>query len=178
MTKRNNYEKTFIFVILLAVAVSCFSQPKDSLRLRHEVSFGIGTPSFMDLAVVIGSMGDYRPWWQFQGQYLYNVNRHIGVGGLLIPHIYKQKHGKGNEVLFTISPVVRCYWFNKENFGMYSKLGAGVVGTIIESDKKVIPMINLTPIAMEFGEGKCRGYVELLCIGSLGLFNGGVKLNL
>ena len=163
-----------MIVILLSVSSLCIAQEKDSLMLRQEVSIGIGTPSIVDLIVTIGTWGDYNPGPELHLQYLYNVNKCIGLGAMGVFEYYGRPHGGNHGAFMTINPVARFYWFNKQHFAMYSKLGAGIlVG--IEDKIEAIPMINIVPIGMEFGNKKWRGFTEIIPIGTIGVFNGGIK---
>lgn len=80
-------------------------------------------------------------------------------------------------VRLAIVPTFRAYWFNKKHFGMYSKLGAGILVTVGENcnldDSRVHFTCYGAPIAMEAGNHFVRGYLEL----SLGL-ESGVKFNI
>lgn len=80
-------------------------------------------------------------------------------------------------VRLAIVPSVRLYWFNNEAFGMYSKIGAGMLFTIGDRCTRDKSRLNFAfygaPIGMEGGNDKVRGYLEI----SLGL-EAGVKINL
>ena len=169
----------YIFGILICGLMSCetlkiFAQEKDSLALRREVSFGFGTVSFVDFVATIGTFGDYSPGPELHFQYLYNVNKHIGLGVLSIFELFEKSHEGDHGVLVTINPVARFYWFNNKHFAMYSKIGVGVLAGI-EDNVKPIPVFNVVPIGMEFGNRKWRGFTEIFPIGTLGILNGGVK---
>lgn len=80
-------------------------------------------------------------------------------------------------VRLAIVPSVRLYWFNNKAFGMYSKLGAGMLFTIgdkCSSDNRRVHFAFYgAPIGMEGGNDVVRGYLEI----SLGL-EAGIKINL
>lgn len=173
---RTDSIRLYIIVILLSVASLCSSQEKDSLMLRQEVSIGIGTPSFFDLLAKITTWGDYKPGPEAHLQYLYNVNKCVGLGAMSVFEYYEAHRSNEHGVLITFNPVARFYWFNKQNFAMYSKIGAGVcVGIVIEDEVETIPMINILPVGIEFGGRKWRGFTEIFPIGTVGVFNGGIK---
>ena len=80
--------------------------------------------------------------------------------------------------------VSSCCWAQEKDslllchevsFGVgYSKVGAGtLVG--IEDKVEAVPMFNISPVGIEFGNKKWRGFTELLPMGTLGVFNGGIK---
>ena len=158
--------------VFIYVMTPCNAQPKDSLKLNHEVSLGIGTLSVMDAFAV-------SPRVEIHGQYLYNINKCIGLGALAVFESYKTdegwlSYGSNNGFHLTLNPAARFYWFNKKHFAMYSKLGAGVsIGG--EQEIHIIPMINISAIALEFGGRQWRVFTELFPIGTLGMLNLGVK---
>lgn len=165
---------TRMLIILLAVVFlmppssqAWAKHENDSLpRLRHDVSLGIGAPGLYPLrGSVYFTWGDPDPTYvkdsessqllpAFYGQYLYNVNRYIGLGAMLCytnsgrknhsdyyqdvrssesPYgisSKKEKYGYADESyrfnIIAIEPVFRVYWFNRAHVAMYSKVGIGV----------------------------------------------------
>ena len=189
-------------LLVLCVITSVFAVAQNkglSQRImRHEVTLGLGWGSLMQDGRSVWSFydddGHNFPMGNLHLQYLYNVNRHIGFGGLLdlacgyrevreVHYSYDEKdrviggHSKGVKKYtewFTLSPAARFYWFNNKNFAMYSRVGVGVVFGVGQ-DNGIAVMPNLSPISMEFGGPRRRFCTELLAIGSYGLLNGGLK---
>ncbi len=148
------------------------AQEQGTFSLHHEVAFGFGIPSGIDMLATIASQGDYSPGPEIHAQYLYNVSKHVGLGALGIFVYYSDKSSHG--ALFTINPTARFYWFNHKHFAMYSKVGAGVLFGF-EDGVEAIPMINVSLVGMEFGGKKWRGFTELIPIGTMGFLNIGLK---
>ena len=162
-----NFLRLHIIIILLISTSLCYSQEKDSLRLRQEFSVGIGAKSLADAMIMVGTFGKHDPGPELHLQYLYNVNKCIGLGALAV-----FEYSNCNS-LATFNAVARFYWFNKRRFAMYSKLGAGICLGI--EDEEIIPMINLMPIGIEVGDSKWRFFTEILPLGTIGILNGGIK---
>lgn len=161
--------------MLFCGIINSSAQEKDTLTLRNEVSFGIGASSAFGTLVRAVSLGDHSIGFVVHGQYLYNINKRIGLGVLGVFEYFgasdgRHKHG----ALFSINPTARFYWFNHKHFAMYSKVGVGVL-LGLENKVDAIPMINVSLVGMEFGGGKWRGFTELLPIGTMGILNIGLK---
>ena len=115
-------------------------------RLKHEVMLGYGRGTLVNVRDY--SDGDnVFDMGNIHLQYLYNVNRHIGLGVLVdYSHSYIStrevcfdydeknrfvgghlKDVKNGTKWFTISPTARFYWFNSKHFAMYTRIGAGLL---------------------------------------------------
>ena len=155
-------------------SLSCYGQEKDSLLLRHEISVGVGTASMVDLMAAIGTSGNYKSSLEIHGQYLYNLNKHVGLGGLLVYEHFGYNKRKGHGELISIMPTSRFYWFNNEWFAIYSKVGAGLLVDI--EDKVYLGFaFNVTPAALEFGWRNFRVFSEVFPVSPVGILNIGVK---
>mgnify|MGYP002868847043 CR=1 FL=1 len=181
----------------LLMGVSAYAQNGDdrSKRIRHEISLGCGYGQLMSL----GTWADRDDEWQAPSlhlQYLYNVNRHIGIGFMmdyarsswsktskeLVSRYDDQdrfigayiKETKEHTTWLTFSPTVRIYWFNRDYFAMYSRMSLGIL-TANGHDSITCVMPTFSPISMEWGSRQLRFFTEILSVGSLGLINGGLK---
>ena len=150
------------------------------------------TPSKSEVAVGIGPSGLYQtvhfttPYLSFSnsecplvyGQYLYNVSKHVGLGGLMSFACTRKNYMDARDSYISLSPTACFYWFRRKLFGMYSKVGLGVV-FIIGDNFETGPEFFVSPICIDFGRMRWRGFVELLSVGlSYPLFaNVGIKHN-
>ncbi len=160
--------------MLLWGAINGSAQEQDTSSLRHEVAFGFGIPSGIDMLATIASGGDYSPGPEIHAQYLYNVSKHVGLGVLGVFEYYRTSDKSSHGTLLSINPTARFYWFNHKHFAMYSKVGAGVLFGF-EDGVEAIPMINVSLVGMEFGGKRWRGFTELFPIGTMGFLNIGIK---
>lgn len=140
-------------------------------------------PSF---DTVIESKGG---WGYVNLGYSYQINKTIGVGitgGYMIGGIkMKLKDSTGSITaaecnIFTIMNTGKFNWFRKPVFGMYSKVGLGVMiipGQLMEDQllKKtfVLPTGHLSAVGMEVGKGFC-GFLEL-GVGFQGIVQAGIR---
>lgn len=139
----------------------------------------------------------------FSLEYYRYLTPHVAVGGMVDwDHCmcqFKAKNGKDEEgnpeykpsnkkymEFVSILPAAKFPWFNRNHFGMYSKLAAGCA-LIFNSERtpegaKVTPedvfdatfSFQVNPIGMEFGGTNVRGFMELGW-GMQGLIMGGIK---
>ena len=128
-------------------------------------------------------------WGYINLGYSYQFNKTFGLGisgGYMIGGIkmnLKDETGsitaaEGN--LFTIMNTGKFMWFRKPVFGMYSKVGLGVMifpGKLMEDQlmKKtfVLPTGQLSAVGMEVGNGFC-GFLEL-GVGFQGIVQAGIR---
>ena len=184
------------FAFLFFCIVLC--QSLWAQKYKHEVSIGIGNgnTNYIRWESASGEKDKNWPIYPIHLQYLYNVNKHIGVGALLdFDYCYEQTYlpvEKYNEEgrfigsdlreqklgtgWFSISPVARFYWFNTKYFAMYSRVGLGITLSIGQESNLVFQP-NVSPISMEIGGTRMRAYAELLSIGTLGIVNAGFKFS-
>lgn len=163
-------------------------------RLKHEVTLGYGLGTVVSFNDYSDDDNEFTKG-NIHLQYLYNVNRHIGLGVFVdyshscIPKRevcfdYDEKNRfigghlmdvKNETEWFTLSPTARFYWFNNKHFAMYTRVGMGLLLSAGYDKRKRRIMPNLSPISLEFGGPKLRFCTELLAIGSYGVLNGGLK---
>ena len=182
-----------ILAILLSIllSISLYSQPKNEISVEYGqftvtqfaytmggvlgVAFSLGHFNFEN-TLFLGSIGV---------GYDHYVNNWFGFGGNIYidyatsdtyttnsdgEKVYGDKFNLG---VISIMPNCKFRWFNKEHFGMYSKLGAGV-GIGFPNQDGVIPVFQVSPVCLEFGNQKIRGITEI-GLGMQGIINIGIK---
>ena len=119
-------------------------------------------------------------------EYTHYINDTFGFGGSVTGDFMtadkysgkdenRQYSGKFNMAYCSVMPHAKAYWFNNPHFGMYSKLAAGVGGTIQnDGDPSVTFAFQLSPVSMDFGGDAFRGYLEL-GFGMQGIVTLGIK---
>ncbi len=134
----------------------------------------------------------------FTVQYLYSLSEHVSVGAGLT---YQQSQGVQSLVdnmaasmgdptavattpyvfagkYITLLPTAKFYWFNREHFGMYTRLGIGgtyrMESTNGVSDNSFMVNGQLSPVCVEFGGEHFRGFLEE-GLGANGSAFGGLK---
>ena len=115
-------------------------------------------------------------------QYLYSLKRTIKLGGTFC---YESTWGEWNDgdqyhVHYpAIMATSKFIWFNRQHFGMYSKLSLGLMMAINSKneDKPILmPTGQASSVCMEFGGQSLRGFLET-GFGHQGLFNFGMKFS-
>ena len=116
----------------------------------------------------------------FSFQYLYSLNRTIKLGGTVCYESTWGEWSDGSRYIIhypAIMATSKFIWFNREHFGMYSKVSLGLMLLLdgVNEDKP-IPMFagQVSSVCMEFGGKALRGFLETGC-GNQGLLNFGVK---
>ena len=175
-------------------------------NLHHELSLSYGLGSIAQLGDGIGegialifSDKEYDDGFilgPITAEYFYHFNNpRLAIGGsvsyskwdsdVLIRNSH-EKVGETKRNFFSIMPSFKCYWVNKNHFGLYSKAAAGV-GFLTNKSKnieenKVVKeneesgtyfMFQASFIGAEFGS-KFRGFVEL-GVGDQGFALAGIR---
>lgn len=143
---------------------------------------------------------DYLTEFGLSFVYLRNLNKHFAFGPeLKIDWSYGRLEMNHNHVGDMIQgniaamAVGRYYWLNGEHFGLYSKLGLGleakskkivlkddfqkrqnVKDEDLEGETKAGLAVDVTPVGVDFGGKRLRGFVETN-IGNAFTLTGGVK---
>lgn len=93
------------------------------------------------------------------------------------------KTSQSRSSFISFMPSVKCQWFNRPHFGMYSRLALGVTcdinGTknsegVVTSKPSAMFALQANPICMEFGSPVVRGFIEA-GFGTQGIIMGGLK---
>ena len=193
--------KKMIMTVAVAImtAMSANAQNED---LRHELSLSYGVGSAAQFGAGIGEgiglifsnteYDDRAIIGPIAAEYYYHFNNpKWAIGGILsyckwdsdrINKSSREKESEVNRNFFSVMPSVKYYWINKNSFGLYSKLGAGI-GFLSRTDKDQTNaeksdngcyfMFQLSVLGAEFG-GKFRGFAEL-GIGDQGLLQAGIR---
>lgn len=175
-------------------------------NLHHELSLSYGLGSIAQLGDGIGegialifSDKEYDDGFilgPITAEYFYHFNNpRLAIGGsfsyskwdsdVLIRNSH-EKVGETKRNFFSIMPSFKCYWVNKNHFGLYSKVAAGV-GFLTNKSKnieenKVVKeneesgtyfMFQASFIGAEFGS-KFRGFAEL-GVGDQGFALAGIR---
>ena len=191
--------------LLIISSFVCLAQTDES---RHEISVSYGyftLPQAVDLigagaetvlgGLLVGIVDVIAPGDQeypkridnggtggFSLQYLYSLNRTIKLGGTVCYESTWGEWNNGSDYIVhypAIMATSKFIWFNREHFGMYSKLSLGMMLILDgKNEDKPIPMIaaQASSVCMEFGGKALRGFLET-GLGNQGLFNFGVKFS-
>ena len=193
------------FALLIISSYVCLAQTDES---RHEISVSYGTITLPQAVDYIGAGGAELFGGFFVGmadvilpgdatypkrinnggtggfsfQYLYSLNRTIKLGGTVCYENTWGEWNNGSDYIVhypAIMATSKFTWFNREHFGMYSKLSLGMMLLIDgKNEDKPIPMLaaQASTICMEFGGKSLRGFLETGW-GNQGLLNLGVKFS-
>ena len=194
------------FLVMVAAAMmATMSVNAQSDEPKHEigVSYGLGASAVIDLfgpklsnAIFDSASGcDTENDTQIGTigvEYFYHLNNpRLAVGGILAFAHYgedvvykKDKVGERTRNYFTAMPAVKYDWVHKDNFAIYSKLGAGVMflsdkQTETNKDKSetnsdIFFMWQASLLGIEAGSKNFRGFCEV-GIGEQGIILAGVK---
>ena len=196
-----------IKILMVAVAfMTAWNVNAQNENLHHELSLSYGLGSIAQLGDGIGegialifSDKEYDDGFilgPITAEYFYHFNNpRLAIGGsfsyskwdsdVLIRNS-QEKVGETKRNFFSIMPSFKCYWVNKNHFGLYSKVAAGV-GFLTNKSKnieenKVVKeneesgtyfMFQASFIGAEFGS-KFRGFVEL-GVGDQGFALAGIR---
>ena len=196
-----------IKILMVAVAfMTAWNVNAQNENLHHELSLSYGLGSIAQLGDGIGegialifSDKEYDDGFilgPITAEYFYHFNNpRLAIGGsvsyskwdsdVLIRNSH-EKVGETKRNFFSIMPSFKCYWVNKNHFGLYSKVAAGV-GFLTNKSKnieenKVVKeneesgtyfMFQASFIGAEFGS-KFRGFVEL-GVGDQGFALAGIR---
>jgi hypothetical protein len=191
-------------VLLIISSFVCLAQTDES---RHEISVSYGhftLPQAIDFigagggevlgGLLVGIVDVMAPGEQeypkridnggtgaLSFQYLYSLNRTIKLGGTVCYESTWGEWNDGNDYIVhypAIMATSKFMWFNREHFGMYSKLSLGMMLLLDgKNEDKPIPMLagQASSVCMEFGGKTIRGFLETGW-GNQGLLNFGVRI--
>ena len=195
------------FLAMVAVALmAAVSVNAQSDEPKHEigVSYGLGASAIIDVfgPKLSNAIFDSASGCDSEGdvqigtigvEYFYHLNNpRLAVGGILaFAHFGEDvvergggKVGDRTRNYFTVMPAVKYDWVHKDNFALYSKLGAGVM---MLSDKQTDTQTNKSEtnsdlffmwqaslLGIEAGSKNFRGFCEV-GIGEQGIILAGVK---
>lgn len=193
-----------IKILMVAVAfMTAWNVNAQNENLHHELSLSYGVGSIAQVGDGIGegialifSDKEYDDGFilgPITAEYFYHFNNpRLAIGGsfsyskwdsdVLIRNSH-EKVGETKRNFFSIMPSFKCYWVNKNHFGLYSKVAAGV-GFLKNKSKNfelnkendetnTYFMFQASFIGAEFGS-KFRGFVEL-GVGDQGFALAGIR---
>ena len=166
---------------------------------RYEVGAFYGIESASNILSVYSSMfsaaaGDQSSWWGPAGvEYYYHISPVVAVGGVAVfagceAENEKTKQKEFKESFFTIMPSVKFNWLRKKNWGMYSKIAAGVTYAHFKQDgyndgvatgeqsivNDLLFNFQASLLGIEAGGQHVRGFAEL-GLGEQGVALAGVR---
>ena len=122
-------------------------------------------------------------------EYVHYVNGWLGFGGAAMCDYMtatalsvssdgtKTPNGKFQLGVVSVMPVVKFAWLNRAHVGLYSKLAAGAglfFANGSDSEENVSVAFQVTPVGVDFGGERFRGFVEA-GVGWQGIVSGGVR---
>ena len=195
-------KKFFLLVVAAMMTVVTVQAQSGYEDTKHEVAVSLGGASnsqwidvFEDAFV---SMVGYRfedgsAFGPLSVEYFYHLNPVVGVGAIgAFAHETKdilfsnEKYGEAKNTFITVLPAVKFNWLRKKNFGMYSKLAAGLTfaskkedyskGSVDNrSETKVGFNFQVSALGIEAGSENIRGFVEL-GVGEQGVALAGIRV--
>ena len=192
-----------MFLMVAVAMMIAMNVNAQNENLHHELSlsyglgsiaqFGDGIGEGLGLAFTNTEYDDGSIVGPITMEYFYHFNNpRLAVGGSftyskwdsdVMVRKSQTKVGERNRNFFSVMPAFKSYWINKNNFGLYSKVAAGVgflkcTDNDFEIHKKVDDngcyfMFQLSFIGVEFGS-KFRGFVEA-GVGDQGFIQAGIR---
>lgn len=198
--------KRFVLALIVCLLTFPLAHAQEDVapqRLPNEINVSYGRVSLPSFAMVLGGvfgtaftfglvkMDEFSTSGAISVGYYRYLTDHFAVGGDLsyeklllgfagytVDSTYENKLTPRHSTFYSVMPGIKFSWFNRNHFGMYSKLNAGAL--LQTSDQEESDSINLSfgiqvdPIAMEFGGMSFRGFLEI-GIGMEGLVKAGVR---
>ena len=191
-------------IVMVAVAMmTAMNVNAQNENLHHELSlsygfgsiaqFGDGIGEGLGLAFTNTEYDDGSIVGPITLEYFYHFNNpRLAVGGsftyskwdsdVLVRNSHT-KVGERNRNFFSVMPAFKSYWINKNHFGLYSKVAAGIgflqctdndyETHVKKDDNGCYFMFQLSFIGVEFGS-KFRGFAEA-GIGDQGFIQAGIR---
>ena len=191
-------------IVMVAVAMmTAMNVNAQNENLHHELSlsyglgsiaqFGDGIGEGLGLAFTNTEYDDRSIVGPITLEYFYHFNNpRLAIGGSftyskwdsdVLVKKSQSKVGERNRNFFSVLPAFKSYWINKNNFGLYSKVAAGVgflsctdkdlQTNVKKDDNSCYFMFQLSFIGVEFGS-KFRGFAEA-GIGDQGFIQAGLR---
>ena len=189
-----------IFMTMMAAMLLCVSA--NAQDTKHEISIAYGggsTSQILDAWTKVGtSLGSFgtatfdneKLFGPISAEYFYRINNVIGVGAIGAfmrsneeARVSGHEYGDKTSTYITVMPAVKFNWLQKKNFGLYSKLAAGITlqnVTFEEDDtdktyteKQTFFNFQASLLGIEVGNKVC-GFAEL-GFGEQGIIMGGVR---
>ena len=192
-----------MFLMVAVAMMIAMNVNAQNENLHHELSlsyglgsiaqFGDGIGEGLGLAFTNTEYDDGSIVGPITMEYFYHFNNpRLAVGGSftyskwdsdVLVRNSQTKVGERNRNFFSVMPAFKSYWINKNHFGLYSKVAAGVgflqctdndyETHVKKDDNGCYFMFQLSFIGVEFGS-KLRGFVEA-GVGDQGFIQAGIR---
>ena len=191
-------------ILMVAVAMmTAMNVNAQNENLHHELSlsygfgsiaqFGDGVGEGLGLVFTNTEYDDGSIVGPITLEYFYHFNNpRLAIGGSftyskwdsdVLVRNSQTKVGERNRNFFSVMPAFKSYWVNKNHFGLYSKVAAGIgflqctdndfETHVKKDDNGCYFMFQLSFIGVEFGS-KFRGFAEA-GIGDQGFIQAGIR---
>lgn len=189
-----------IFMTMMAAMLLCVSA--NAQDTKHEISIAYGggsTSQILDAWTKVGtSLGSFgtatfdneKLFGPISAEYFYRINNVIGVGAIGAfmrsneeARVSGHEYGDKTSTYITVMPAVKFNWLQKKNFGLYSKLAAGITLQNVkfeeddtdktDTEKQTFFNFQASLLGIEVGNKVC-GFAEL-GFGEQGIIMGGVR---
>ena len=186
--------------IMTAVSVNA-QNGYDNTKHEIAVSYGVlSNSTWMSIGDVMGTVLTFGAVKYSDGkftgpiamEYFYHVNPLVGVGAIGAYACEKkdmliagENYGEAKNTFITVMPAAKFNWLRTKNFGLYSKVGAGL--TLVsrkedytkpdaenQSDSKVGFNFQASALGIEAGSPNIRAFLEL-GVGEQGVLLGGLR---
>ena len=172
---------------LMAAMLLCGTMNAQENKHEISVSYGAGTTTdFIDGWGKVGALmftggtttfENEKHFGPIAAEYFYRISPVVGVGVIGVyektteeAHYRGTKIGKTTRSDISVMPAVKFNWLRKQNWGMYSKIGAGVTfekkketddeKNTSKSDNATMFNFQVTALGVEFGKTVC-GFAEV-----------------
>ena len=186
--------------IMTAVSVNA-QNGYDNTKHEIAVSYGaLSNSTWMSIGDAMGTILTFGAVKYSDGkftgpiavEYFYHVNPLVGVGAIGAYAREKkdmliagENYGEAKNTFITVMPAAKFNWLRTKNFGLYSKVGAGL--TLVsrkedytkpnaenQSDSKVGFNFQASALGIEAGSPNIRAFLEL-GVGEQGVLLGGLR---
>ena len=186
--------------IMTAVSVNA-QNGYDNTKHEIAVSYGVlSNSTWMSIGDVMGTVLTFGAVKYSDGkftgpiavEYFYHVNPLVGVGAIGAYACEKkdmliagENYGEAKNTFITVMPAAKFNWLRTKNFGLYSKVGAGLTfvsrkedytkpNAENQSDSKVGFNFQASALGIEAGSPNIRAFLEL-GVGEQGVLLGGLR---
>ena len=186
--------------IMTAVSVNA-QNGYDNTKHEIAVSYGVlSNSTWMSIGDVMGTVLTFGAVKYSDGkftgpiavEYFYHVNPLVGVGAIGAYACEKkdmliagENYGETKNTFITVMPAAKFNWLRTKNFGLYSKVGAGLTfvsrkedytkpNAENQSDSKVGFNFQASALGIEAGSPNIRAFLEL-GVGEQGVLLGGLR---
>ena len=196
-------KKILVMIAVTLMTVMSVNAQSGYEDTKHEVGISYGAFSnttWMSIGDAMGTILTFGAVKYDDGKYVgpiaveyfYHINPVIGIGAIGAYAketkdilIANENYGEAKNSFITVMPAAKFNWLRKKNFGMYSKIAAGLTfaskkedyskGNVEnQSESKVGFNFQASAIGIEAGSETIRAFVEL-GVGEQGVLLGGIR---